>query len=79
MLAGEDEDFVMDVALVATELVSNAYDHAEGPRNIRLSRDSLVRVEVDDGSPQREVVVGRSTLGDTRGRGLTIVENISCR
>lgn len=78
-LAGEDDAFVQDVALVATELVSNAYDHAEAPRSLRLLCGSAVRVEVDDGSPERDVMVGRSRLGDSRGRGVMIVKNIGSR
>ncbi|HEX6342231.1 ATP-binding protein [Umezawaea sp.] len=73
------DDVRDDCVLVANELVSNAFDHAQDPRRIRLRRSSephVVRVEVDDASPGGPVL-GRSRLGDGRGRGLVIVEHVS--
>jgi len=73
------DDVLEDVLLVLTELVSNAFDHGEHPRRVRLRRRAVpcsVRVEVYDGafSPP---VVGRSRLGEHRGRGLVIVDRLS--
>ncbi|ANZ41655.1 hypothetical protein BBK82_42615 [Lentzea guizhouensis] len=72
------EDSVDDVRLVVTELVSNAYDHGLHPRLLRLRRlgAGLLRVEVDDASPDKPVL-GRSRIDDTRGRGLVIVDKIA--
>lgn len=75
-LSDDDRD---DCVLVVNELVSNAFDHAVGPRRVRLSRSPescVVRAEVDDASPD-ELVLGRSRLGGSRGRGLTIVKHLS--
>ncbi|XVS62161.1 ATP-binding protein [Actinosynnema sp. CA-299493] len=73
------DDEVGDCLLVATELVANAYDHGQAPRRVRLHRvpePCSVRIEVDDASPG-EVVVGRSSLGPNRGRGMVLVANLS--
>ncbi|HWO66196.1 MAG TPA: ATP-binding protein [Umezawaea sp.] len=74
------DDVVIDVELVATELTTNAYDHAEGPHCLRLSHQrarGTVRVEVDDGSTSSVPRGGASTLSGPRGRGLKLVESIS--
>jgi anti-sigma regulatory factor (Ser/Thr protein kinase) len=79
VLAGLDEDDLDDCVLVVNELVSNAFDHADGPRHVQLRWSpgpGAVRVEVDDGSPDG-LVLGRSRLGGNRGRGLIIVERLS--
>ncbi|MBB5957290.1 anti-sigma regulatory factor (Ser/Thr protein kinase) [Saccharothrix tamanrassetensis] len=79
VLADLDEDDRDDCVLVVNELVSNAFDHAVGPRRVRLhwsTGQCFVRVEVDDASPDG-LVVGRSRLGGSRGRGLIIVERLS--
>ncbi|QFZ24421.1 hypothetical protein EKG83_22400 [Saccharothrix syringae] len=75
-LAGDELDGCL---LVVTELVSNAYDHGQAPRTVRLHRtprSCFVRVEVDDAA-FGEVVVGRSRLGAQRGRGMVLVVNLS--
>jgi anti-sigma regulatory factor (Ser/Thr protein kinase) len=75
-LGDDDRD---DCVLVVNELVSNAFDHAASPRGLRLrwsSEPCVVRVEVDDASPD-ELVLGRSRLSGGRGRGLIIVERLS--
>ena len=74
-----DEDDLEDCVLVVNELVSNAFDHADGPRRVRLRWSSglcVVRVEADDASPDG-LVLGRSRSGGSRGRGSIIVERLS--
>ncbi|MEJ2855093.1 MULTISPECIES: ATP-binding protein [unclassified Saccharothrix] len=78
-LADLSDDTRDDCLLVVNELVSNAYDHGSGPRGIRLRRTSrpcLVRFEVDDAEPDHPTL-GRSRLGEDRGRGLVIVHNLA--
>lgn len=77
-----DEDFVHDARLVATELASNACDHADDPRHLVLRREvhpdrgpELV-VEVWDSTPDRIPVVGASSIGPNRGNGMKMVETI---
>ncbi|QFZ19239.1 ATP-binding protein [Saccharothrix syringae] len=74
---GLSPDVTDDAALVVTELVSNAVDHAEGPVGLTVSRTATgVRIEVADNSPAlpqpRPVQVDSA-----RGRGLIIVEALS--
>lgn len=76
------DDLIGDVLLVCTELVSNAYDHARGPRDVRVALwpgGRVVRVEVDDASPQRLPALGKSSAGSFRGRGLVLVERMASR
>ncbi len=78
-LADLDDEHLQAVLLVATELVTNAYDHAPGPLRVRMRRSRMpcrVWVEVDDGAPH-EPVPGRSRLGEHRGRGLALVDRLS--
>ncbi|GGM74933.1 hypothetical protein GCM10011609_08560 [Lentzea pudingi] len=74
------EDHLYDVQLVVTELVSNVLDHtcaSTGHLRIVLREDPCaVLVEVDDES-EVEPVYGRSRLGENRGRGIVVVDNIS--
>lgn len=73
-------DLLQDLMLVCTELVANAYDHARGPRHLRVHRAHdrrIVRVEVRDGSPDRLPEAGTSSLRTTRGRGLLLVDTVS--
>lgn len=82
VLADLAENLLQDLMLVCTELVSNAYDHAGAPRRLRVhpTRDyRALRVEVDDGSPDLLPVAGKSRLNGFRGRGLVMVDNLSCR
>ncbi|GAB2966319.1 ATP-binding protein [Amycolatopsis acidiphila] len=70
-------DFVSDVQLVATELVSNAYEHAGGARRVRLGYDKdtgRLLVEVEDGSSDPPV---RQEAGGFRGRGLALVDALA--
>lgn len=72
------EDTRLDVLLVCTELASNAYEHAQGPRVVRVQRHTdFVRVEVDDHTPADLPQLGQSRLGDSRGRGLILIAQIS--
>ncbi|MCP2199644.1 ATP-binding protein [Lentzea flava] len=78
LLGDVSEDVRLDVLLVCTELASNAYEHADGPRVLRVERlTDLVRIEVDDGTPAELPHLGASRLGDSRGRGLMLVAQLS--
>ncbi|HWO63884.1 MAG TPA: ATP-binding protein [Umezawaea sp.] len=82
MLAAEDPDCVEDVELLATELVSNAYDHGVRPLFARLwtpDQRKLVRLEVDDSDPTHLPVLGVSRFGANRGRGLVMVDQLAQR
>ncbi|XVS67102.1 ATP-binding protein [Actinosynnema sp. CA-299493] len=74
---GLSDDAADDAALVVTELVSNAVDHAMGPVGLTVSRtDSGLRIEVADESsalPQQRPV----QVDSARGRGLIIVAALS--
>lgn len=79
-LADLGRDHLADTMLVATELVTNAYDHGGGPREVRMTRSytpCLISIEVDDSNTDPPVL-GRSrhpTGG--HGRGLTLVDRLS--
>jgi anti-sigma regulatory factor (Ser/Thr protein kinase) len=79
MLAGRHPDHVVDAELVCTELVSNALEHADGPRTtrIRIDRAEDLRIAVVDGSPQRPITPGSSRLGPHRGLGMLMVDRIA--
>lgn len=73
------QDLLEDAQLTVTELVSNAYDHGLHPRQLRLwliEASLCLRVEVDDASPDLPIL-GRSRIGDTRGRGLILVNKLA--
>ena len=81
VLDGMDRELVQDVELVATELASNACEHADDPRQLRLRKaveqhDQTLLIEAWDSTPDRTPVVGSSTVGDHRGRGMTIVTRL---
>jgi anti-sigma regulatory factor (Ser/Thr protein kinase) len=72
-------DELGDVLLVATELVTNAYDHGRCARKLRIWRlvkSCAVRIEVADNSPALPTL-GRSTINPARGRGMVIVDKLS--
>ncbi|GAA0251717.1 hypothetical protein GCM10010492_60160 [Saccharothrix mutabilis subsp. mutabilis] len=80
VLAAIAEDALHDVLLVCSELVANAYDHARGPRRLRLLRvdgGARLRVEIDDASPDLLPTPGHSSVNSNRGRGLTLVDTLS--
>ncbi|CCH33385.1 ATP-binding protein [Actinosynnema sp. NPDC047251] len=74
---GVSPDVAEDAALVVTELVSNAVDHAAGPLELTVSRtEAGIRVEVADQSPAQPAP--RPVQVDSaRGRGLIIVAALS--
>lgn len=71
--------FVADSQLVATELITNAYDHGGGATGIRLAyhpdAGELV-VEVDDASASRPRQRDAG-VRDVRGRGLLLVDAVT--
>ncbi|WP_158854807.1 ATP-binding protein [Saccharothrix deserti] len=78
-LRGTGGDRLVDVQVVAAQLVGNAYRHALAPRRLRLRRlpdRGLLRVEVDDGSPSLLPVLGRLDT-PAHGRGLLMVNRLS--
>ena len=79
LLADAHEDLRSDAELVATELVTNAIEHAKPPRkvHIRCISDAQVHIAVTDNDAQTLPAFGRSTLGVHRGRGLVIVDHLS--
>jgi anti-sigma regulatory factor (Ser/Thr protein kinase) len=72
-------DTLLDAELVCTELVTNAVEHAGGPRRVRVTVLDRVRmrIEVDDTGAGAPLTVGESRLGEHRGRGLTIVNAVA--
>ncbi|MEA5360970.1 ATP-binding protein [Amycolatopsis sp., V23-08] len=82
VLDGVSPDVADDAVLLATELVTNALDHAQGVRAMRLIfRDSAssYRMEVDDERPDLAPHPGKSSPGEVRGRGLLLVDALSHR
>jgi anti-sigma regulatory factor (Ser/Thr protein kinase) len=72
------EDVRLDVLLVCTELASNSYEHAAGPRVVRVQRHAdFIRIEADDRTPTELPYLGESRLGDSRGRGLLLIAQLS--
>jgi anti-sigma regulatory factor (Ser/Thr protein kinase) len=74
----EGTDARSDAELVCTELVTNAVEHAHGPRAVRITMldTARLRIEVDDAGSSRPTL-GRSRFGSVRGRGLTLVDAVS--
>lgn len=68
-----------DAALVVSELAANAVLHATTDFTVRVAvSDSLVRIEVADGSPLLPTPKDHGD-GAPTGRGLKIVERLSAR
>lgn len=78
-LAEVDDGHLGDVLMVVTELVTNAYDHGQGPLQVRMSHTQApcrVRVEVDDGCLDHPVPATPSPV-TPGGRGMMIVEKLA--
>jgi hypothetical protein len=74
---GAGTDRLVDLQVIAAQLVGNAYRHAEPPRRLRLRRvGDVVRVEVDDSSPSLFPVLGRLDTPE-QGRGLLMINRLS--
>ncbi|MFJ8812320.1 ATP-binding protein [Amycolatopsis thermoflava] len=73
------EDHLVAVQLVATEILTNAHEHAGGAGQLRLWRERdpcRIRVEVDDPSPRRPEL-RRPDPASARGRGLAMVAKLT--
>jgi anti-sigma regulatory factor (Ser/Thr protein kinase) len=78
-LSALDDTHLGDVMLVATELVTNAYDHGDGPRWVRMShtpKPCQVLIEVEDSCPAHPAVV-RPEDTEPHGRGMLIVDKLA--
>ncbi|MFI9818609.1 ATP-binding protein [Saccharothrix variisporea] len=75
---GVAPDVAEDAALVVTEMVSNAVDHAAGPVELSVSRtrNGGVRIEVSDSSPTQPSP-RPIEVDSARGRGLIIIAALS--
>ncbi|MFD4254462.1 ATP-binding protein [Amycolatopsis thermoflava] len=74
------EDHLVAVQLVATELLSNAYEHAGGAHQLRLRRlreRCRTVIEVDDSSDEQPTVVRERDPRVAGGRGLAMVDKLS--
>ncbi|MFE6285987.1 ATP-binding protein [Streptomyces sp. NPDC057877] len=75
-LTGHGKGELLDaVELLASELVTNAYLHTDGPASLRLTAlaDGRLRVGGRDSQPQVPVPL-RTPLGAEGGRGLRLVQ-----
>jgi anti-sigma regulatory factor (Ser/Thr protein kinase) len=71
---------ISDLALVVSELVTNAIVHGRGAITLKLQRDGeLVRGEVVDQGGGFEREIRERGPDDVGGRGLMIVESLSSR
>lgn len=80
VLAGTPADCLDDAVLLVNELVSNVFDHAAPPCQVRvhpIRARQIIRVEVDDGETSRMPVMGTSRLGPSRGHGLILVDRLA--
>jgi len=76
-VAVDDRDVV---ALLTSELVTNAIRHGRPPVSLRAAlRGDAVRVSVDDGSRHEPVPVEDTAWDASGGRGLHLVESLSDR
>jgi anti-sigma regulatory factor (Ser/Thr protein kinase) len=71
-----DHDWLDVVALIVTELVSNAVRHTDGPAVLDLHTNGQLTLTVTDSSP---VHPRRHEPGDHGGRGLLIVDALCVR
>lgn len=78
--AGLSRDRAGDVALVVTELLTNAIEHGAGAGTLRLwTGDGHVVCEVRDGGTFADPLAGRrpARAGHPRGRGLLLVNQLA--
>lgn len=81
LLPERGADFVSDLQLVATELVTNAYVHGQPPVHFTLSSpgaNGRLRIEVSDCGPAMPQV-RHPDLHTPNGRGLLLVAAYSVR
>lgn len=74
-----DDAHLIDVLTVATELVTNAYEHGQGPLEVRMSHTAVpcrVRIEVDDSNLAPPVVEAPSPEVPG-GRGMRLVDKLA--
>jgi two-component sensor histidine kinase len=74
-----DDAHLRDVLMVATELVTNAYDHGQGPLAVRMSHTPhpcRVRIEVEDSCLDHPQVHPPSSTR-RRGRGIALVDKLA--
>jgi anti-sigma regulatory factor (Ser/Thr protein kinase) len=70
-----DGEALDDVGLLASEVLTNAYEHAVGPITVLvIDTGAAVRVEVRDGGPKPHTGNGRR--GD-HGRGLELIRDLA--
>ena len=68
-----------DVLLLVVELVTNAYDHGAGARQVRLGHSPgpcRLRIEVDDNNTKHPRL-GPGGVDQVRGRGLIILDRLA--
>ncbi len=69
-----------DAQLLASELVTNAVKHANGPIDVRAYvRDGYLRLEVGDFAADSTPLPRQAHAEDEGGRGMEIVEKLSAR
>ncbi|WP_156077011.1 hypothetical protein [Saccharothrix sp. NRRL B-16314] len=76
-----DQSQLLDLLVIADALMTNAFEHASAPRRLRLRRPRgrrVVRVEVDDASPELLPVLGKPGGRGLHNRGLLLVNRLSC-
>ncbi|MFC5910008.1 ATP-binding protein [Streptacidiphilus monticola] len=75
-----DPDEVDDVLLAASELLSNAIQHAGGVRELVVTlRDGLVRLDVLDASPVEPRLLAPGQPTRPGGHGLQVVNRLAAR
>jgi len=77
---GEDRDDRDLVALLVSELSTNAVKHARTSFDVEISvQEQCVRVEVSDGSPFVALLPGTSLQSNQGGRGLLLVDRLAAQ
>jgi anti-sigma regulatory factor (Ser/Thr protein kinase) len=74
----EIDDVVERLAIIATELTTNALTHAQAPAVVRLSRSrTAFLLDVADNRPSAPPTIGEARTAGARGRGLPITQDLS--